>query len=88
MDACQFYGGENDGLMTGHLHTDAAHPAVQSGDRWYNMALQWAKTGIFFLSPGFTLPTQSETPHFFITFEEFSFSLFGGKENPEGVCHF
>lgn len=26
MDACQFYGGENDGLMTGRLHPAAAPP--------------------------------------------------------------
>lgn len=28
MDACQFYSGENDGLMTGHLHPAAAPPPL------------------------------------------------------------
>lgn len=31
MDACQFYGGENDGLMTGYLHPAAAPPPLKSG---------------------------------------------------------
>lgn len=45
MDACQFYGGENDGLMTGHLHSAAVSPPLNLVATRHNISLQWEKQG-------------------------------------------
>lgn len=49
MDACQFYSGENDGLMTGHLHSAAAPPPLSLVHTRHNISLQWGALGTVFL---------------------------------------
>lgn len=61
MDACQFYGGENDGLMTGHLHPAAAPPPIRLVHTWHNISLQWVKRGTIFLA-------QEDCPIAFVAF--------------------